>query len=302
MTVHPIAQCRWCGGRFVQVYQTQWLCETDACQHRQIAAATLKDPRPEDGTSPYVWLPTPTQVELAESAAPNLLLGGAAGGSKSAGLRHNAYRNCQAIDNYEVLLLRRTFPELESTHLVRMDQDADPHRGTITAKYSKGDRTLRFPNGSFIKGGHCESDSDMSKYLSTEYDEIIFDEASTFHPSVMLEISSRARSSKPAVVARGGAFVRYGSNPGGIGALFLKDFFITRTPDPERFPAYRPEDYAFIGAKVYDNPYLDPAYLQRLKQLEPDRRAQLLDGNWDVFVDQFFGGFDPAIHVQADAA
>lgn len=301
MTVHPIAQCRWCGGRFVQVYAAQWLCETDACQHRQIAHATLIDPRPEDGSTPYRWLPTPSQVEVLDSTAPNLLFGGSAGGSKSFGLRWNAYTNCMAIENYEVLLLRRTFPELESTHLIRMDRDADKHSGFLPAVYGKQERMLRFHNGSFIRGGHCESESDMSKYLSTEYDEIIFDEASTFKPSVMLEISSRARSSKPAVIARGGAFVRYGSNPGGPGALFLKDFFISRTPDPDRFTGYRAQDYAFIPAKVYDNPYLDPAYVHRLNQLEPDRRAQLLDGNWDVFVDQFFGGFSPAIHVSEAA-
>src|SRR5574343_806568 len=104
----------------------------------------------------------------------------------------------------------------------------------------------------------------------------------------MLEISSRARSSKPAVLARGGAFGRMGSNPGGVGALFLRDFFITQSPDPEQFPRYRPEDYAFIPARLSDNPYLDAEYVNRLEQLPEARQRQLRDGDWDVFEAQFF--------------
>jgi hypothetical protein len=158
----------------------------------------------------------------------------------------------------------------------------------LGAEYLDSKRVVRFANGSLIEAGHCENEDDAAKYLSSEYDEIAFDEATTFLPSVMLEISSRARSSKPAVLERGGAFVRMGSNPGGVGALFLRDFFITQTPDPEQFPKYRPDDYAFIPARLADNPYLDADYVNRLEQLPDARQRQLRDGDWDVFEAQFF--------------
>jgi hypothetical protein len=247
------------------------------------------------GESPYVYLPTPAQVELHESRAKNVLWGGAAGGAKSHGLRWNIYRHCLTIPGYEALLLRRTFPELEKTHLRRMAREAP----ALGAEFVESKRIMRFPEtGALFEVGHCEDEKDVTRYLSSEYDEIAFDEASTFAPDVMLEISSRARSDKAAVKARGGAFVRMGSNPGGVGALFLRDFFITQTPDPEAFPKYRPADYEFNPARIRDNPYLDPEYVHRLEQLNPARQRQLRDGDWDVFEAQFF----PEFRAEKDGA
>lgn len=295
MTFHPHARCRWCSGRFVRLYDTQWLCESDACQQKQIAHATLKDPRPEDASSPYLYLPTPAQVELRECKTKKLLWGGAAGGAKSHGLRWDAYFWCAQIEGYEVLLMRRTYPELESTHLLRMERDAK----VLGAKYRSQHRMLEWPNGSFIKAGHCESKSDLSKLLSTEYDDIRIDEASTFEGKLIREIGSRARSAKPAVVERGGAYFRLGSNPGGVGALYLRDAYITKSLDLDEFPDYDASEYAFIPAKVSDNPFLDPTYEKELRQLDRGRREQLLDGSWDVFVGQFFADFSADLHVSA---
>ena len=39
-------------------------------------------------------------------------------------------------------------------------------------------------------------------------------------------------------------------------------------------------------------------YEKRLMMYEATRRAQLLNGDWDVLVGQFFSEFDPAIHVR----
>jgi phage terminase large subunit len=91
--------------------------------------------------------------------------------------------------------------------------------------------------------------------------------------------------------------VRGGSNPGGPGALFLREFFIDKNPSLALFPKYRPNDYAFIPARLYDNPYLDPAYIERLEQLPEARQRQLINGDWDVFIGQFFSAFSPADHV-----
>ena len=251
----------------------------------------------DDPQSPIVYVPTPAQVDLRESVAPNLLWGSGAGVAKSTGLRRDAYHWCRQIPNYEVLLLRRTFPELEETHLLSMSREAM----SVCATYRSGEKRLVWENGSFIKAGHCQDPKDYLKMLSREYDHIIFDEGTTFDRTQILEISSRARSSKPLVEARGGPFVRVGSNPGGPGHLFLKEFFIDKTPDREEFPDYMPEDYAFMPGLLQDNPYLSPRYLRRLLQLEPGRRSQLIDGDWNVFVGMFFSTFSASKHVAAYA-
>lgn len=239
---------------------------------------------------PYIYLPTPAGVELHEATTPNVLFGGAAGGSKSHSLRWDAYAWCRQIEHYSVLLLRRTFPELDRTHLREMFKEAP----LLGATYKPGERRTVFENGSFIEAGHCESSKDMLKYLSTEYDHIIFDEASTFDEEAIREISSRARSAKPAVVARGGSFVRFGSNPGGPGALYLSEHFISQKPDPVEYPRYRPEFYHFIRARIDDNPYLSDDYeATRLDPLNDARRRQLRDGDWTVFGSQFFHTWSP---------
>ena len=244
--------------------------------------------------SPYLYLPTPAQVELRECSTKKLLWGGAAGGAKSHGLRWDAYYWCAKIPNYESLLMRRTYPELESTHLLRMERE----QHVIGAKYNSQKRMMTWENGSFIKAGHCESKGDLTKLLSTEYDDARIDEGSTFDPPLLREIPTRVRSTKPEVVARGcDGFVRIGSNPGGVGAQYLEDAYITKDVDRDEFPDYAPDEYTFIPARIVDNPYLSVAYEKELKQLDKKRRQQLLDGEWGVFEGQFFSLFDPSVHV-----
>ncbi len=281
-----ISRCRWCGEPFIWEDAGYFLCSTPEHADRQLKHALRG---PEDAGGGYLYVPTPAQVELRECKTKKLLWGGAAGGAKSHGLRWDAYFWCMTIPNYECLLMRRSYPELESTHLLRMERD----QASVGAKYDKMKRMMIWPNGSFIKAGHCESKSDLTKLLSTEYDDVRIDEGSTFEGELTREISSRARSAKPDVKARGGAVVRIGSNPGGRGAVFLKDFYIDKNPDPQEFPDYDPIEYTFIPARISDNPYLDDTYESELKQLDADRRRQLLDGDWTVFVGQFFSKWQP---------
>ena len=286
---HDFAICRWCKGRFVRHLDDHWLCESESCAARQLARVR----RHLNGSIRY--LPTPAQVDLELDRTPNLLWGGAAGVAKTRGLREDAYQWCKTIPNYEVLLLRRTFPELEETHLLAMQREADE----LEATYKPGEKRLTWENGSFIKAGHCQDPKDYLKLLSREYDHIILDEAVTFEGKQVLEISSRARSAKRLVEERGGPFVRIGSNPGGPGHLFLLDFFIDKTPNADEYPNYDSAEYAFQPGLYTDNPYLSPRYLKRLKQLEPARRKQLLEADWTVFSGQYFENFSKTTHMVA---
>ncbi|HUX00269.1 MAG TPA: hypothetical protein VMY35_04750 [Phycisphaerae bacterium] len=288
---HEVARCCWCGGRFWWAADSYWLCETEACQTRQMDYAVwVKGAR---GTQRYLYVPTPKQVDFESCPARNLLGGGAAGASKSHGARWGQYRRALAVPGFEGLILRRTFPELEKTHLRRMAQDAP----LLGAEYVDSKRLMRFPNGSLIEAGHCDDKDAVQKYLSTEYDQIDIDEASTFEGDWLIELATRARSNKPGILASGGAKFRCWSNPGGIGSLFLMDFFIDQSPDPERYRYYAPDEWTFIPGRVDDNPYLDPSYARTLEQLPEARRRQLRDGDWRVFEGQFFSAWDEHTHV-----
>jgi hypothetical protein len=247
----------------------------------------------------HLFMPVPKQVEFFEMARrlgfqavanPSLgsaraLFGGAAGPGKSHALRWGLYRDCLRLPDLNCLLLRRTFAELEETHLREMAREDEQ----IGAKFVRGDKEMRFlGTGSLIKAGHCESADDYLRYLSTEYDRIVFDELVTFVRNPALEIMSRARTSKPHVKADGGAQVWAGTNPGGRGAMWVKQFFVDREVDREEFPRYSPERYGYVEARLEDNPYIDPAYRQTLDELPALRRRQLLEGDWEAFDGQYF--------------
>ena len=218
----------------------------------------------------------------------NRLFGGAAGPGKSHALRHDLYRKAQQYPGFTGAILRRTMPELKKTHLRAFQRDA----AKIGAEFLKSENQLVWPNGSIIECGHCEDDDAVQKWLSAEYDQIGFDEGSTFEPDHILEISTRARTSSAVIQEAGGPWCDIVTNPGGRSWGVLKDLFITKNPDYDLYPglrkAYHPDLYVYIKALLDDNPYLDPGYELSLAVLNDARFQQLRYGAEDVTDGAFF--------------
>lgn len=304
--VGPGAVCCWCRLALVWI-EGNWWCSTDACAARQAKWSVTRTDR-HGAVVQWFYVPSPKQVEFHESPAKNRLFGGAAGGSKSHALRWGMYQKALTIPGYEGLLLRRTMPELRRTHLRRMAREV-PMLGGV---YRKSEYVAEFshPNGdvSLVECGHLEDEAAVDKYLSSEYDDGNADEGSTFEGEFLLEFSTRCRSSKPAVIAAGGAKFGVGTNPGGLGWPTLRDFFIDHTPDLERYPAlkgkYDPANWHYIKALLDDNPYRDADYEQTLAVLNDARYQQLRWGAEYVTEGQFFGEWREQVdgrpwHVQA---
>lgn len=240
------------------------------------------------------FLPLPRQVEAMEAVdgpAPFILFGGARGGSKSKAMREIAHRKCFETPNFRVLLLRRTYKELEDNHLINMEIEAPE----MNADYVPSNKLLRYKNGSTLRFGHCETSGDVTHYLSSEYDLILFDELVTFEENQFLLISSSARSTKPGVEPK----VMAGTNPGGPQSYWVRSRFIDKTVDTTEYPDYRPEDYVFIPSKLEDNPYLDQKYEKKLLALPPALREAYRNGDWDIFPGQYFPEFRRRTHVTA---
>jgi hypothetical protein len=242
--------------------------------------------RRADGSVFDFYVPSAKQNVFHLAAEPNVLYGGAAGGGKSHAIRMDAYMRCMSQPGYRALLLRRTWRELETTHIERVIAEA-PQLG---ATYYKSEYRLRFPNGSVIEFGHVEDDRALSQYLSTEYDAIYFDELVSFTERQFKFIASRARSTKPGVRP----VIRAGTNPGGANSEWVKRYFITKDVDPERDPDYNPDDYRYIPATLRDNPYIDKSYESRLRALPSEAlRRAYLEGDWNCFEGQYFTEFRP---------
>lgn len=209
-------------------------------------------------------------------------------------------RRLSQIAKMQALLIRKTFPELERTHIRAFRWEARE----LGWEWIESRKELAVPNGSILECGHLEDEKAVQKYLSAEYDLIIVDEAVQIEPDFLMELMSRARTSNEAVKAAGGAEVWLLTNPGGPSHGLLRDLFLSHTPDTERYPAmaksYDPSQWVYVPAKLDDNPYLDPDYEHlSLTGLRKARYEQLRHGDWDAAEGQFFEEFSARTHARA---
>jgi phage terminase large subunit len=188
--------------------------------------------------------------------------------------------------NYKYLLLRRTMPELKRSHLGFLDYEMTQLGGS----FLHTDSVTRYSNGSTGWFGHCESDLDILKYLSSEYPLVIFDEATTFGGEMFLKLAASCRAPLDSGWL---AQVRGGTNPLGVGSDFIKRYFIEKTVDPVDDPDYVASDYATIDTTLSDNPHIDAEqYRRRLSSLPEHVRRAWLGGEW-VSEGAYFSDFHP---------
>lgn len=205
---------------------------------------------------------------------------------------------------YKGLLLRRTFPELDSEIIVR-SREWYPLAG---AKYNEDKKRWTFPSGAIQQFGHCEYEADIRKYDTAEYNYIAFDELTSFTEFQYLYlVLTRCRSSS----SRLPAIARSATNPGNIGHAWVNERFVKPAPygtiiaskikDAEgnliidkRTNEPIISKRIFIQSFAEDNPYLmenDPGYVNRLDSLpEAERRAKRF-GAWDSFEGQVFSDY-----------
>jgi phage terminase large subunit len=186
-----------------------------------------------------------------------------------------------------LLLLRRTLPELKENHLLPLQQEL---HGIAT--YRDSDKSFTFPNGSRLKLGYCDSESDIFQYQGQEYDVIAMEEATHFTEAQQQFLTTCNRSTRKDFTPR----MYYTCNPGNVGHAWVKRLFIDR----DYRDGEHPEDYVFIPAKVWDNTVLleaNPEYVRTLEALPPELRRAHLDGDWNVFAGQFFTSWDERKHV-----
>lgn len=257
----------------------------------------------------WVYNPTPVAVPFHSSKTPNILFGGAVGGTKSYSARYDAYRHAFAIPEFSAIIMRRTLEELERDHIDKARRECaqinellgKPVMNLIEKRHLVEVNVHGTGKQSTILFGHCQHDGDENKYLGPHYDAFYPDEMATFIKKQITGIAGRLRTKKRGLVPR----MAGTSNPGGGHTLWLKDYFIDK--DEAKIwaenPRYRASRYQFLPAMLYDNPYyMDPDgtytnYEDRLFAYDPERRAQLLLGDWDALTGQFFPEFSKDRHV-----
>ena len=209
-----------------------------------------------------------------------IAFGGARGGGKSWAVRTKARLLGLRYPGIRMLLIRRTYQELENNHVRYLRAELRE-----LAEYRHTARQFLFHNGSVLDFGYCASDADLDRYQGAEYDIIFIDEATQLHEEWLRQFGACLRG-----VNGFPKRIYYTCNPGGPGHGYIKRLFIDR----RYLPGEDAEDYAFIPARVTDNRALlaaQPDYLKQLQSLPQRLRAAWLEGKWDVFEGQFFPEF-----------
>ena len=119
--------------------------------------------------------PKERQAEFFKARNRFVAYGGARGGGKSWAVSKKAMLMALNDAGIKILILRRTYPELRENHIRPMQEEL-----LEIARYKETDKAFPFPNGSRIKFGYCDSESDVLQYQGQEYDVIFLVEATQF--------------------------------------------------------------------------------------------------------------------------
>lgn len=139
---------------------------------------------------------TPHPVQQIALSLPNkeLLFGGAAGGGKSDYMLMAALQYVD-IPGYSALILRRTWPDLNSPGAI-LDRFKEWMAPFVNSKeVHRGDqgRLWTFPSGAKIQFGYAQRPEAKLKFQGAEYQFVGFDEGTQFEPEIYEYLLSRLR-------------------------------------------------------------------------------------------------------------
>ncbi|MGC1615254.1 MAG: hypothetical protein WA736_11250 [Candidatus Acidiferrum sp.] len=236
----------------------------------------------------------PRQRQFHESKAKYRLFGGAAGPGKTKALLWEAILQANEVNGSDTLLLRRTYPELESSLLAYFRRDVPRH---FYKKYNESKHVVTWNNGSTTRFGYCRNENDVYQYQGAEFLFIGLDELTHFTFKQWQFLTSRNRCPVPeSICSMAGA-----TNPGNIGHAWVKALWVDHKPPSgfDQADLYDPNDYEFIRAWLSDNPIYanDVEYRRTLETLPEHLRKAFLDGDWNVFAGQYFDIFDYGRHT-----
>jgi predicted phage terminase large subunit-like protein len=225
--------------------------------------------------NPYIpknHIPFPKQIAALLDFRKELLYGGAAGGGKSdyllmAGLQF------VGVPGYNGIIFRRSYTDLSLPDGL-IPRSHEWLVGT-DAKYHGDLHQWTFPQGSSLTFGYLESENDIYRYKSAQFQFVGYEELTEFPTERFYTyLFSRMRKLRTANVP---VRMRCTTNPDGPGADWVYERFKPDGPQPTSI------DRNFIQSKLDDNPHIDQeGYEANLDELDPVTREQLRNGAWRV--------------------
>jgi len=183
---------------------------------------------------------------------------------------------CIAVEHpsHQYLIGYTSIPT-HNTHLYAIPREAK----LLGASYNQTKHILTYSNGSAGFFSHCNTEEDVLNLLGGEFYLALFDEVSTFEWEHFRKLASSVRAP---VNMNCGALVRALTNPMGMSAQKIQEYFIDKTVDPEEDRDYNPADWYAIKANLEDNPYLPIEYKKRFSGLPAHVRKAWVDGEFSM--------------------
>lgn len=172
-------------------------------------------------------------------------------------------------------------------------------------EFLKQESVFTFPSGARVEFGYCQSDDDLEQYRGQEYAWIGIDELTQFPtPAVIEKLNASLRTTDPGQPT----YMRYTTNPTGVGRLWVKERFIDLGPAGKTIEINIPlGDDKFVKttrkwlhSTIWDNPILlknDPKYLANLFSRTGPERDAWVYGSWDNTEGLAFEEFKERTHV-----
>jgi len=115
--------------------------------------------------------------------------GGARGGAKSGGGRRCMLLRRLEYANTPGLILRRTYPELYKSHIIKLFEEFP----IVRQWWNEQRKEIAFPNGSRLFFGSAEHEKDMANFYSAEFADILVDEAQEFSQEELEKLTGSNR-------------------------------------------------------------------------------------------------------------
>jgi hypothetical protein len=241
-----------------------------------------------------VITPTPKQREAHKILNENtiVLYGGAIRGGKSYWLLIELLTLCFNYPKSRWLILRASYSNIERTILVSFNELMNNGLSQYLEKFDSKTMTATFNNGSQIMfmAESYDSDKELNRFRGLEINGAGIDEINEIQEVTFNKVIERSGSWNG---CRAPIKILCTCNPT---QGWVKDRFYDRWQNNTL-----PNGWAYVPAKLTDNPYLNPEYVKSLRFNMPKYEYEVfVEGNWDVSLKiggEFYKCFDMDKHI-----
>ncbi|CAB4165091.1 phage_term_2, phage terminase, large subunit, PBSX family [uncultured Caudovirales phage] len=221
--------------------------------------------------------PTPKQKEAKRllDKVSVLVYGGGIRGGKSYFLIYTILTFCFQYDKSRWLILRKDLPTLKRNLFPTFQAIIDNGFNQYIESWNQTTQVVTFTNGSQIifMAESFDTDKELNRFRGLEINGGAIDEINEVQEQTFYK-----------VIERSGSWTGAGKVPIKIIGTcnpshgWVKEQFYDKHKNGTLKPSW-----AFISALITDNPYIEPEYLQSLKDNMPKYQyAVFVDGNWDM--------------------